>query len=232
MNKDEEITLKKINERKIKIFNTKNKKQKNFLSIFSLIIFLINIGLILYIIINEKVKKGTSNISNEKIEKLLKINNELSLKVSLLNKLIELKIKENNENNSQLNETIINKELNETIINKELNETIINKELNETIINKGTNETLSDTNITNNNTIEIFNETINEKYIQEQYNFCSNQNDSYNKEFEDKIKIYNITFRNTTYEMYIYKKRDYGISLRFFACPHDIILHHQTFYEL
>ena len=55
-----------------------------------------------------------------------------------------------------------------------------------------------------------FNQTINEKYIDAQNNFCSNFNSFLNQKYEDLIQLSNISF-NGDFQMYIYKERD-GVS--------------------
>ena len=120
----------------IKIIDTKIKKQNKKLIKYFIILLLINIGIIMYIIINNK--KGIIIISLN--EKLLKLKDELSTIDKIIKEL-------------RLNKTIIN----EGIINKAL-------------------DNLYDTNAINNNLYEEFSEMINEKYIEEQNNFCNYQN--------------------------------------------------------
>ena len=151
----------------IKIIDKKIKKQNKKIFIYFIILLLINIGIIMYIIINNK--KGIKNILSN--EKLLKLNDELSRMDKIIKKL-------------RLNETIINEGINKTLDNK------------------------YDTNVINNNLYEEFSEIINEKYINEQNNFCNNQNNFYNKEFEDKIKITNVLFNGIKFEMFVYESND------------------------
>ena len=47
-----------------------------------------------------------------------------------------------------------------------------------------------------------------DEFIKEQNNFCENQNEFYNKEFENKIKLFEIKFENKTFNMYIYRIPD------------------------
>ena len=49
---------------------------------------------------------------------------------------------------------------------------------------------------------------MNEKYIQEQNNFCKNETFNLNQEFEDKIKLANVIYKNLHYNMFIYKNGD------------------------
>lgn len=53
-----------------------------------------------------------------------------------------------------------------------------------------------------------YNEIINEKYIKEQNYFCAHQDQFYNQEFEDQIRLIDININNKKYQMYIYKKDD------------------------
>ena len=180
MDKEGEIIItSKYNRKSIKILNSKIKKQKRLLYIFFIILLLINIGIIIYIIINNK--KGIINLSNISYEKLLKLKNELYSKLSLIDEITKLK---SYDNKLILNETFINKEINGTVFN------------------------ILDTKIINNNSYEEFNETINNKYIQEQNNFCNKPNEFYNKEFEDKIRTADVKFKDKKYQMFIYKKDD------------------------
>ena len=163
MDKEGEIIVtSKYTRKSIKIIDSKIKKQKKLLYIFFIIILLINIGVIIYIIINNK--KGIINLSNVSNENLLKLKNELSSKISLIDEIIKLK---SYGNNLDLNKNLIN-----------------------------------------NNSYEEFNEIIYNKYIQEQNNFCNNQTQFYNKEFEDKIRTANVYFNSKKFEMFIYKKDD------------------------
>ena len=167
MDKEGEIIItSKYNRKSIKILNSKIKKQKRLLYIFFIILLLINIGIIIYIIINNK--KGIINLSNISYEKLLKLKNELYSKLSLIDEITKLK---SYDNKLILNETFINKEINGTVFN------------------------ILDTKIINNNSYEEFNETINNRYIQEQNNFCNKPNEFYNKEFEDKIEQQMLSLR-------------------------------------
>ena len=54
----------------------------------------------------------------------------------------------------------------------------------------------------------VFNSALIDGFIKEQNNFCENQNEFYNKEFEDKIKLFEIKFEDKIFNMYIYKRAD------------------------
>ena len=75
---------------------------------------------------------------------------------------------------------------------------------------KGTKE--SD-NISNKNKIKV-NDSYNnnnyliEEYIKRQNNFCNYPDKFYNQEFEEIIKLTNFSFRNISYQMYVYKYLD------------------------
>ena len=47
-----------------------------------------------------------------------------------------------------------------------------------------------------------------QKYIQAQNDFCNYPNKYYNKHFEELIKLTNFSFRNISYQMYVYKNAD------------------------
>jgi FkbM family methyltransferase len=59
--------------------------------------------------------------------------------------------------------------------------------------------------------IEEFNETINNEYRQKQNIFCTNIDKYLNHEFEKKIKLAKVIFKNLTYLMFVYKEKD-GVS--------------------
>ena len=56
--------------------------------------------------------------------------------------------------------------------------------------------------------IGIFNQNINEKYINSQNYFCNNQNIFYNKIFEDRIKLIDIIFNDKKFNMFVYSNSD------------------------
>ena len=56
--------------------------------------------------------------------------------------------------------------------------------------------------------IEEFNDIINEKYKQNQNNFCKNINEYHNNEFENKIILGKAIYENISFNMFIYKKND------------------------
>jgi FkbM family methyltransferase len=56
--------------------------------------------------------------------------------------------------------------------------------------------------------IEANNESIIQEYIIRQKNFCTNPDKFYNQKFEELIKLTNFSFRNISYQMYVYKKSD------------------------
>ena len=122
MPKEGEIIItSKYTRKSIKMIDSKIKKQKKLLIIFFIIILLINIGIIIYIIINNK--KGIINFSNLSNEKLLKLKDELSSKISLIDEIIKLK---SYGNKLDLNKNIINnnsyEEFNEITYNKYIQE--------------------------------------------------------------------------------------------------------------
>jgi len=59
-----------------------------------------------------------------------------------------------------------------------------------------------------NNQNEEFNENIKEEYRENQNNFCKNINEYFNFDFEKKIKLGKVIFKNITFNMFIYKKND------------------------
>ena len=59
----------------------------------------------------------------------------------------------------------------------------------------------------NNESIE-FNELINEKLLEKQNFFCNNPNSTYNKEFEEKIEIINIQYKDKTFNIFAFKNND------------------------
>ena len=75
--------------------------------------------------------------------------------------------------------------------------------LNESLMIK-TNE-INDS--VNNESIE-FNELINEKFLEKQNFFCNNPNSTYNKEFEEKIEIVDIKYKNKKFNMFAFKYND------------------------
>ena len=56
--------------------------------------------------------------------------------------------------------------------------------------------------------IKAINENIVQEYIIRQKNFCYYPEKFYNQKFEDLIKLTNFSFRNISYQMYVYKKSD------------------------
>ena len=54
----------------------------------------------------------------------------------------------------------------------------------------------------------FFNQEINDKYLDSQNYFCDNQNQLYNKIFEDKILLIDIKYKDKIYNMFVYKKLD------------------------
>lgn len=56
--------------------------------------------------------------------------------------------------------------------------------------------------------IEAINESIIQEYIIRQNNFCNYPDKFYNQKFEELIKLTNFSFRNISYQMYVYKKSD------------------------
>ena len=159
--------------------NNRINKLKKILYWFIFITFIINTGIISFLVIN--------NFSNKKIklselynENLSEIKNDLYKRISNLQK------------NIKVNET--------TLLNTILNQSNENKPLYEKLAFNQQNKILDEG--------LIFNQTINDGYIKEQINFCNN-NSFYNKEFEDRIKLVEVDILYKRYNMYVYKELDY-----------------------
>ena len=56
--------------------------------------------------------------------------------------------------------------------------------------------------------IKTDNESIIQQYITRQKNFCDYPDKFYNQQFEELIKLANFSFKNISYQMYVYKKSD------------------------
>ena len=56
--------------------------------------------------------------------------------------------------------------------------------------------------------IEHDKESIIQEYIERQNNFCDYPDKFYNQQFEELIKLTNFSFKNISYQMYVYKKSD------------------------
>ena len=69
-------------------------------------------------------------------------------------------------------------------------------------------------NISNINKVNISlnNNYLIEEYIKRQNDFCNHPDKFYNKEFEDLIKLTDFSFRNVSYQMYVYKHSDNFVS--------------------
>ena len=159
--------------------NIRINKLKKILYWFIFITFIINTGIISFLVIN--------NFSNKKIklselynENLSEIKNDLYKRISNLQK--NIKVNETTLSNIILNQSNENKTLYEKLPFNQQNK----------ILDEGL----------------IFNQTINDGYIKEQINFCNN-NSFYNKEFEDRIKLVEVDILYKRYNMYVYKELDY-----------------------
>jgi len=56
--------------------------------------------------------------------------------------------------------------------------------------------------------IEAANESLIQEYITRQNNFCDYPKKFYNQQFEELIKLTDFSFKNISYQMYVYKKSD------------------------
>ena len=62
-------------------------------------------------------------------------------------------------------------------------------------------------NCVNDESIEFI-ELLNEKFLEKQNFFCHNPNSTYNKEFEEKIEIVNINYKNKKFNIFAFKNND------------------------
>ena len=154
--------------------NNRINKLKKILYWFIFITFILNIGIISFLVIN--------NFSNKKII-LSELYNEILSEI----KNGSYKRISNLQKNIKVNET--------TLLNTILNQSNENKPLYEKLAFNQQNKILDED--------LIFNQTINDRYIKEQIYFCNNENSFYNKKFEDRIKLVEVYILYKRYNMYI-----------------------------
>ena len=150
-------------------------------------------------ILTSKIKKTSYNKTNSKINKLKKILYTFivlfflfSIIMALLFYIINLKPKN----------YILSNLTKEDLIKLKEQEKNSNR-LNESLMIKSNQIN----NSLNNESIE-FNELINEKLLEKQNFFCNNPNSTYNKEFEEKIEIINIQYKDKTFNIFAFKNND------------------------
>ena len=150
-------------------------------------------------ILTSKIKKTSYSKTNSKINKLKKILYTFivlfflfSIIMALLFYIINLKPKN----------YILSNLTKEDLIKLKEQEKNSNR-LNESLMIKSNQIN----NSLNNESIE-FNELINEKLLEKQNFFCNNPNSTYNKEFEEKIEIINIQYKDKTFNIFAFKNND------------------------